>query len=80
MVKQRNLPSPCYAVLVPWHFLTSVNLSFILKNIVIMFYSKNITVNMVKINESNARLEVLIDVTTEYSYSRRRFDHICGFD
>jgi len=45
-----------------------------------MFYSKNITVNMVKINESNARLEVLIDVTTEYSYSRRRFDHICGFD
>jgi len=29
-----------------------------------MFYSKTITINMVKINESNARLEVLNDVTT----------------
>ena len=29
-----------------------------------MFYSKNITINVLKINESNARLEILIDVTT----------------
>jgi hypothetical protein len=31
-----------------------------------MFYSKNISVDMVKINESNARLKVLVDVTIEY--------------
>jgi hypothetical protein len=30
-----------------------------------MFYYKHITINMVKISEINARLEVFIDVTTD---------------